>query len=131
MDREIAIHRPVRVGDRVWQDKNLNGRQDAGEPGLPGIVIRLMDPEMEREFAEVISDAKGRFTLIATAPGSYRIVAQMPSSGGRWSPMRSDLPERLDSDVRPAGADPGTSLVLRLNAGQDRADLDIGMRLRR
>lgn len=130
LDLEIAIHRPVRVGDRVWRDKNLNGRQDPGEPGVAGIEVQLMDPEMERSFAKVETDARGRFKLIAPAPGSYRIVVKMPLSGGQWSPMRKDLPEGIDSDVRPGGADPGTSPILVLKAGQDRTDLDVGMRFR-
>jgi hypothetical protein len=29
------------IGDRVWKDLNGNGHQDAGEPGLPFIAIKL------------------------------------------------------------------------------------------
>jgi hypothetical protein len=29
------------IGDFVWNDLNANGVQDAGEPGLPGVQVRL------------------------------------------------------------------------------------------
>ncbi len=33
------------VGDKVWQDTNGNGLQDAGEPGVNGVaIIPLLSP---------------------------------------------------------------------------------------
>ncbi len=34
---------PIEVGNRVWNDANQNGIQDAGENGLPGVIIELYD----------------------------------------------------------------------------------------
>lgn len=34
---------PASLGDRVWFDTNTNGKQDPGEPGIPGITLRLRD----------------------------------------------------------------------------------------
>ena len=34
----------VSVGDFVWVDTNRNGVQDAGEPGIPGVTLRLIGP---------------------------------------------------------------------------------------
>ena len=31
------------VGDTVWGDKNKDGRQDPGEPGIPGVEVTLKD----------------------------------------------------------------------------------------
>ena len=31
------------IGDFIWLDANGDGVQDAGEPGLPGVVVRLLD----------------------------------------------------------------------------------------
>ncbi|MEK7832369.1 MAG: SdrD B-like domain-containing protein, partial [Acidobacteriota bacterium] len=33
---------PIEIGNRVWRDTNGNGIQDAGEPGLAGIRVRLL-----------------------------------------------------------------------------------------
>lgn len=35
----------VSVGDFVWFDANHNGRQDAGEPGIPGVVLQITGPD--------------------------------------------------------------------------------------
>ena len=32
---------PINVGNFVWDDLDQDGRQDAGEPGLAGIVVQL------------------------------------------------------------------------------------------
>jgi hypothetical protein len=34
---------PLRIGDLVWRDENGNGVQDAGENGIPNVVVRLFD----------------------------------------------------------------------------------------
>ncbi|MCY7359509.1 MAG: hypothetical protein LH609_19045 [Rudanella sp.] len=34
---------PVEIGNRIWFDDNRNGIQDAYEPGIDGIVVRLYD----------------------------------------------------------------------------------------
>src|SRR5207248_3639333 len=31
------------LGDFVWLDSNGNGRQDAGEPGINGVTVQLLD----------------------------------------------------------------------------------------
>jgi len=31
----------VSLGDYIWADENLNGVQDSGEPGLPGVLVNL------------------------------------------------------------------------------------------
>jgi len=35
----------VSVGDKVWFDKNKNGKQDKGEPGLEGVCLELVGPD--------------------------------------------------------------------------------------
>lgn len=37
----------VEVGDLVWIDENRDGRQDAGEPGIPGVTLVLTGPDNE------------------------------------------------------------------------------------
>ncbi|MFN8489124.1 MAG: SdrD B-like domain-containing protein [Caldilineaceae bacterium] len=34
---------PVEIGNYVWKDNNTNGRQDAGEPPIPGVTVGLYD----------------------------------------------------------------------------------------
>ncbi|MBK9151777.1 MAG: hypothetical protein IPM26_12630 [Saprospiraceae bacterium] len=38
---DAGYYRPATIGDFVWDDKNANGVQDAGEPGIPGLTVTL------------------------------------------------------------------------------------------
>ncbi|GHB68530.1 SdrD B-like domain-containing protein [Persicitalea jodogahamensis] len=62
---------PVEIGNRVWLDRNRNGVQDAGEPGVEGIILTLHDAE--NGFSQVASDttnAKGEYYFTnANVPG--------------------------------------------------------------
>ncbi|MFZ1529646.1 MAG: SdrD B-like domain-containing protein [Ferruginibacter sp.] len=40
----LLVPQPVQVGNRVWNDLNGNGIQDAGEPGIGGLTITLRSP---------------------------------------------------------------------------------------
>ncbi|GAA3927684.1 SdrD B-like domain-containing protein [Microbacterium soli] len=48
------VTKRVTVGDRVWEDKDKNGRQDPGEPGIPGVVLTISGPD-----GEVVTDVFG------------------------------------------------------------------------
>ena len=39
---------PVTVGDFVWYDQNGDGIQNAGEPGIAGVTVNLLDDLLER-----------------------------------------------------------------------------------
>ncbi|WP_156876571.1 SdrD B-like domain-containing protein [Microbacterium luticocti] len=41
----IVPQKSVSVGDYVWVDTNRDGRQDADEPGIPGVVLTLVGPD--------------------------------------------------------------------------------------
>lgn len=34
---------PTVIGNKVWDDYNANGLQEPDEPGLPGVVVSLLD----------------------------------------------------------------------------------------
>nr|MCU0469040.1 hypothetical protein [Arcicella sp.] len=36
---------PLEIGNRLWRDDNGNGIQDAGEPGIAGVVLHLVNAE--------------------------------------------------------------------------------------
>jgi uncharacterized repeat protein (TIGR01451 family) len=78
------------VGDRIWQDRNGNGVQDSGEPGLPGATVALIhdvngdgswDPDGidnilgnaddEAIQASDISDSNGVYNFTGVPDGSF------------------------------------------------------------
>src|SRR5262249_30667230 len=38
---DFGFKGPASIGDRVWVDTNCNGIQDAGEPGLNGVLVHV------------------------------------------------------------------------------------------
>lgn len=52
----------VSVGDKVWVDENGNGRQDEGEPGIPGVVLDIYDPEGNK-IGTTTTDEDGNYTF--------------------------------------------------------------------
>lgn len=60
----------VSVGDYVWVDSNRDGRQDAGEPGIPGVVLTITGPDGKpvtdvngNPVGPVTTDANGRYSF--------------------------------------------------------------------
>ncbi|MEZ5534065.1 MAG: IPTL-CTERM sorting domain-containing protein [Thiolinea sp.] len=42
---DCGFYRPVGVGSRIWIDLNGDGKQDAGEPGVPRATVTLLNPD--------------------------------------------------------------------------------------
>lgn len=73
----------VSVGDLVWRDLDRDGIQDAGEPGIPGVVLRLTSPAgavtdiTGKPVGSQTTDADGRYRfdlLPVLAPGQHYTV---------------------------------------------------------
>ncbi len=66
------------VGDRAWRDTNRNGVQDAGEPGLAGVVF-LLRTASGALVAVATSDATGRYGFNGVPAGTYYVEAIAPA----------------------------------------------------
>lgn len=96
------------IGDRVWTDVNMNGIQDAGEPGLGGITINLYtcsDPNTV--LASTVSAANGSYQFAGLAPGNY-LVEFESLTGYERSAQDQGGNDEADSD---AGASGFTSCI--------------------
>ena len=85
------------IGDRVWHDADGNGRQDAGEAGIPGIEVNLLAGGAQ--VATTVTDDVGRYAFSDLPLGEYVVEVVVPAA---WelSPARVEgVGERLDSDV--------------------------------
>lgn len=98
------------LGDRVWNDANRNGVQDAGEPGVGGVTATLTD----LAGTPVTDTAGNPITTVTAADGSY-LFSGLPF--GDYRVRFTGLPGRF-SFTRPNGgvddadsdADPATGL---------------------
>ncbi|HKA07609.1 MAG TPA: SdrD B-like domain-containing protein, partial [Gemmataceae bacterium] len=105
------------VGDYVWWDQNVNGIQDAGEPGMFGVAVQLLDSE-GNIAASTITDPSGHYSFIGLVPNEwYQIAVQIPT--GYKATLQGQATSDIDSDI---GADGITSTFW---LGPDTVDLTI------
>ena len=118
------------IGDFVWLDTDGDGLQDAGEPGIAGVVVRLLDSSGAR-LDEVATDPGGHYELTPSAAGPFTVEVVLPDGYG---PTAVDVgrDEAVDSDADPgkvaAGPNETTVRVATDDVGStvDR-DLDVGL----
>ena len=52
------------LNGRVWNDNNQNGIQDAGEDGIPGLILLADNPNFSDS---IVTGVNGEYSLIAPA----------------------------------------------------------------
>ena len=77
LDVDAGLFRYASLGDFVWNDLNKNGLQDAGEPGISGINLRLVD-QNDVILSTLTSGNFGFYFFSNIAPGTYRVEADIP-----------------------------------------------------
>ena len=65
----LAVSAPVEIGNRVWLDADLNGRQDADEPAINGAVVELWTTDAGGKPADRI--ATRTTATVDGQPGTY------------------------------------------------------------
>ncbi len=104
------------IGDRVWNDADGDGVQDAGETGLVGVTVELRNASNVL-VASTVTGANGIYTFGGLAAGTYTVTIVPAGLGAVNNPTYD-----LDGVITPH-----TTAVV-LNAGQTRTDVDFGYR---
>jgi SdrD B-like domain/Secretion system C-terminal sorting domain len=119
------------VGDFVWVDENSNGVQDAGEPGVPGILVTIYDAVTNLPVGVAVTDGDGKYLVdklpAATAGTSYyAIFSNLPSTATFTT--RTDNVTATDATL---GSDPavgtGRTSNFTLTPGQYLPHVDAGL----
>ena len=87
----------VSVGDYVWVDTDRDGRQDAGEPGIPGVTLVLTGPDGKpvtdvfgSPVGPVVTDENGFYEFVnlpALPPGkAYTVTIDREASADALAP---------------------------------------------
>ena len=111
------------IGDKVWNDLNINGIQDPDEPGMPGVTVRLYNGFDSLLVRSDISDENGNYLMERLSGSEYYLQAELPD-GYRFSPVDVDSNDSIDSDINPL-----TGYSEQFRAQTDMPDLtrDIGV----
>lgn len=87
------------IGNLVWKDVDGDGKQDAGEPGIPGITVYLKNSS-GTTIATDVTDSNGTYLFDGLAAGNYTVVVNTPS-GYTASPSNQGTNDAIDSDGSP------------------------------
>ena len=66
------------VTGTVFVDRNKNGVKDPAEPGIPGVVIQLLDPT-GRIVGTATTDPSGNYRISNVPPGNYTVREIQPA----------------------------------------------------
>ncbi|MFN0201684.1 MAG: SdrD B-like domain-containing protein [Bacteroidia bacterium] len=117
----IANDTTASLGDRVWYDTNTDGLQDAGELGLAGVEVTLLDVN-NVPLQTTFTDAFGYYSFTNLAPNRYRIRVGAPF-GYVVTAQNTGFDENLDSDIDVTGL----SDLIVLNENDRNLTLDAGI----
>ncbi len=92
---------PPAVGDFVWTDLDADGVQDAGEPGLGGVTVELVDSGGSVTETTTTA-ADGSYGFGAVVPGTYTVQFNAPA-GHVFTSQDAGSDDAVDSDANPAG----------------------------
>jgi protocatechuate 3,4-dioxygenase beta subunit len=112
------------VGDFVWNDLNKDGVQDAGEPGIAGVTVRLVDATTNTIIATTVTDVNGKYIFNDVTPGNYLVDFVTPAGYTITTKANSNVrTSATDSDVDPATSRTAT---FTLASGERLTTVDAG-----
>ncbi|MDG6257271.1 MAG: SdrD B-like domain-containing protein [Methanomicrobiaceae archaeon] len=98
--KPTPVPKPVpraKNGDFVWEDRNGNGIQDSGEPGIKGVKVILYDSE-GAQIRSRTTDSEGRYCFCSLKAGTYSLRFIRPEGYVFTLEEQGDDPA-LDSDA--------------------------------
>jgi len=112
------------VGDFVWLDVNGNGLQDAGEPGISNVTVRLLDAT-SNILHTAITATNGTYSFTNLLAGTYLLQLVAPSNLA-FTVLNAGTNTAIDSDAIPAT---GLTAPFTLMSGQYDSTRDAGLYL--
>ncbi|MBU1227109.1 MAG: cadherin domain-containing protein, partial [Actinobacteria bacterium] len=107
----------------VWEDADGNGRQNPGEPGLPGVTVELLGAHESLVATTTTTNGRGRWWFIVDTAGAYWVRVTAPD--GRAFTTRDVGGDNRDSDAD----DTGLITIGALSPGGIDISLDAGLLL--
>ncbi|MEA5459529.1 SdrD B-like domain-containing protein [Arcicella sp. LKC2W] len=135
----VKITNCLKLGDAVFNDKNNNGKQDAGELGIANVSVKLYD-SANNLVGTATTDANGKYLFSNLAPNDYVVEISAPtgykSSTGTVGSATGSAEPAVAPDNNVDGDDNGTTIsgqtirtkpVTLTVAGGDNLTVDFGL----
>lgn len=131
LDQDFGYRGPVTqgIGDFVWEDLNGNGRQDAGEPGIVGVAVNLLDAT-GNILATTTTGAGGdyAFSNLVSSDifGDYRVSFVAPVGMVLTAQDSTVATDATDSDADTTGPTIGRTGLVTVAPGAINTSVDAG-----
>jgi uncharacterized repeat protein (TIGR01451 family) len=127
---DAGIYLPASIGNFVWDDTNGDGVQDAGETGIEGVVVHLLDgngnpvdnPMNPGTPYTVTTDTEGAYVFNNLPAGDYQVQFDLPA-GYTPSLQNQGGDDALDSDINTTGR----TETITVAAGENNTTVDAGL----
>ena len=131
-DDQVSLNPTAAIGDYVWLDRNANGQQDSGEPGLDGLTVTLLDSTGTSILATTVTGddpnvtgtQQGYYEFKGLTPGSY-VVQFFTGAGYDTFTSQDTGSDASDSD---ASITDGKTAVYVLASGDFNQTVDAGLK---
>ncbi|MBX7243486.1 MAG: carboxypeptidase regulatory-like domain-containing protein, partial [Bacteroidia bacterium] len=127
MSLDAGIFNPLAgtasIGNYVWMDTNQDGIQNAGEPGVAGVTVVLLN-STNTPVVHTTTNASGYYLFAGLDAGSYSVRFENIPAGMNFTGRDQGGNDALDSD---ASITSGLTTVVSIISGQNYSDLDAGL----
>ena len=110
------------LGDIVFSDTDNDGIQDAGEAGVGGVTVQLLD-DAGTVINTTTTAADGSYNFSGLAAGTYQVQFVLPAGFTTFSPQNVGGDDTVDSDVTAIGL----SDTVTLAANEVNNTIDAGL----
>ncbi|HMT35555.1 MAG TPA: SdrD B-like domain-containing protein, partial [Chitinophagaceae bacterium] len=111
------------LGNYVWHDVNINGLQDAGEPGVAGVLVTLDDASGTVVLSSNVTDGNGAYSFTHLVAGTYVVGFSNLPSGSTRTQNVGVINDPLNSDMNLGGK----TEAITLSAGEFNPNIDAGI----
>ncbi|MBL0310350.1 MAG: T9SS type A sorting domain-containing protein [Bacteroidetes bacterium] len=112
------------IGDFVWNDKNRNGIQDAGEVGVKNVKVTLYKCSDNSVVATQMTGSNGQYLFTGLTAGSYYVGFSNLPGGYMFTTQNAGGDDAKDSD---ADGTTGNTACITLAAGENNLTVDAGL----
>jgi protocatechuate 3,4-dioxygenase beta subunit len=123
---DAGYYQPAELGDYVWEDLNADGVQDAGEPGIPGVLVTLTGTTGDGDAVTLTmnTDANGNYLFDGLEPGTYKVTFGSPGANYELTIQDAGTDDAQDSDADESNG--LMTITTVLESGESDLTLDAG-----